>query len=271
MKHAKINIIKYNNGFIETEDQVSIEAPLGIYVIYNNNITAKTIAVTMRTPGNDEDLALGFLLSEQIIKNNTKILSIFKKGDNKIYIQIDAVEPIDNQTLERNFYTTSSCGICGKASIEAVQQMSSIVHYPSKVIVSTSVILNLPKKISDRQQEFSKTGGIHASFLFTNNGQFLYAFEDVGRHNALDKLVGHAFAKNQLPLHNNILLLSGRASFELIQKAAIAQIPIICAFGAPSSLAIELAQEMDITLIGFLKNTSFNIYTGAEKIENINE
>lgn len=243
------------------EDVVAVEAPLEIQVQMTNEKSAKSISVTMRTPGNDVALALGFLFTEGLIKNFKQVKSAFQFGENVVVVQLYEGESIELQNSERNFYTTSSCGVCGKSSIDAIKTHS---QYEIKMqeIPSDEVLFGLKKTLEKQQSLFSLTGGIHAAALFDFSGEIKYIQEDVGRHNALDKLIGEAFQKQQLPLENHILLLSGRASFELVQKAIMAGIGTIVAVGAPSSLAVELASEYNQTLIGFLKQDSYNVYSG---------
>ena len=222
----------------------------------------------MRTPGNDAALATGFLFTEGIIKNNSAIKStgILLSDENKMNVVLHVGEFPFLQQSERNFYTTSSCGVCGKASIDAIKTVSTFNEVQTNVSVAETVLTLLPQQLQQQQIIFKSTGGLHAAALFQSNGEFIMLQEDVGRHNALDKIVGAALQQDLLPLSNCILLLSGRASFELIQKATMAGIKIIAAIGAPSSLAVELAAEAGITLVGFLKETSFNIYTHKERI-----
>ncbi len=243
------------------EDVVAVEAPLEIQIQHANEDKSKSISVTMRTPGNDIDLALGFLFTEGLIKNFYQIKKAFSFGENRVVFQLNEGEAITIENSERNFYTTSSCGVCGKSSIEAIQTISQF-KIKNSVLPSEEVLFGLKKTLEKQQSLFSLTGGIHAAALFNLNGEIEIVQEDVGRHNALDKLIGEAFQKQQLPLENRILLLSGRASFELVQKAIMAGIGTIVAVGAPSSLAVELAREHGQTLIGFLKQDSFNIYSG---------
>jgi FdhD protein len=236
----------------------------------------KSLSITMRTPtGHDFELAAGFLLSEGIITNFTQISSIRYIANaneaailqgNVLQIDLHARVPFAMEKLQRHFYTSSSCGVCGKTAIELVQQQSCYLLSPDFPKVSSSVVVQLPAKLRQVQSLFEETGGIHAAALFDTEGNLLAMREDVGRHNALDKLLGFALKENLIPLREKILLLSGRISFELVQKAAIAGIPMIAAIGAPSSLAIELAAENNITLIGFLREERFNIYTFRERI-----
>jgi FdhD protein len=244
------------------KDVVAVEAPLEIQIQHANENRAKSISVTMRTPGNDVDLALGFLFTEGLIKNYNQVKNAFSFVENTVVVQLNEGETITLENSERNFYTTSSCGVCGKSSIEAIQTISQFKILNS-TIPAKQVLFGLKKTLEKQQSLFSLTGGIHAAALFNFKGEIEIVQEDVGRHNALDKLIGEAFQKQHLPLENRILLLSGRASFELVQKAIMSGISTIVAVGAPSSLAVELAREHGQTLIGFLKQDSFNIYSGS--------
>ncbi len=228
----------------------------------------------MRTPDNDAELALGFLFTEGIIKHQSDIYSTShcfiacaENKENVIQVSLkEAVIPVLNNT-ERNFYTTSSCGVCGKASINSIKTVSVFEHtIPVENQINTDLLYLLPAILQKHQEVFADTGGLHASALFDSTGELILVREDVGRHNALDKLIGAALNEEMLPLNRHILLLSGRASFELVQKAAMAGINIIAAVGAPSSLAVQLAEEFDITLIGFLRGKRFNIYTQPNRI-----
>jgi len=263
----KINV----KGSFGIEDQVAVEEPLEIQLEYSSSTgrIKKSIAVTMRTPGDDENLAAGFLYTEGIISSMNQIKSVYhSRGDNNIVI-VRLHENIipDIKHATRNFYTTSSCGVCGKASIEAVKLNINFNNPDDSLKIPATTLNKLPAALHDRQKMFQTTGGLHASALFNLEGEFIYLKEDVGRHNALDKLIGQALMNNQLPLNNHILLLSGRASFELIQKSAMAGIRMVAAVGAPSSLAVELAKEAGITLAGFLNNNRFNLYSGFERIK----
>jgi FdhD protein len=275
MSEVSVNTIyiqKINSsGRFGIEDQVAVEEPLEIQVEYSSPTgkLKKSIAVTMRTPGDDENLAAGFLFTEGIISSINQINSIYHSiADNNIVIvrlQENIVPVLKHAT--RNFYTTSSCGVCGKASIEAVKVNTNFITHNDSLQIPASLLNQLPAALKERQKMFQSTGGLHASALFNLDGDFIFLKEDVGRHNALDKLIGQALMNHQLPLNNHILLLSGRASFELIQKSAMAGIRIIAAVGAPSSLAIEMANEAGITLAGFLNNNRFNLYTGFSRIK----
>ena len=264
-----ISIQKINGGNItEADDKVAVEEPLEIQLTYSTakGLMHKNIAVTMRTPGNDAELAAGFLFTEAVIKNAEDIDELKQSDNNRITVILkeNTVPALANAA--RNFYSTSSCGICGKASIDAIRITSQYGEDKDCIIINASVFYPLQSELKKQQKIFEDTGGIHASALFRIDGSFIMMREDVGRHNALDKIVGTAFLKNELPLNNCILLLSGRASFELVQKAVMAGIKIIAAVGAPSSLAVELAAETGITLIGFLKENRFNIYSGKQRI-----
>ncbi len=257
------------SGMQEATDKVAVEEPLQIQLQYSTATgqMLKDIAVTMRTPGNDAELAAGFLFTEGIISRATDIVQI-RHNENENLVKVileENIQPVLN-SISRNFYTTSSCGICGKASIEAIQTVSKFTAAGTEAVVAAAVISSLPDKLKQHQKAFEETGGIHASALFDTTGNFILLREDVGRHNALDKIIGTAFMQQELPLNNYILLLSGRASFELVQKAAMAGIRIIGSVGAPSSLAVEMATEHDITLLGFIKADRFNIYSGRKRI-----
>lgn len=259
------------DGILDAEDVLAIEEPLEIRLVYKQGAerVTQSISVTMRTPGNDAELATGFLFTEGIIKSPAHISQITEQGgtgDSIVTVVLaDGVEP-ETAKLERNFYTTSSCGVCGKTSIAAVKTIAEIPPEDLTFKYAKNLVHQLPEKLRNKQDVFEQTGGLHASAIFDINGTLVMSREDVGRHNALDKLIGAALQQEMLPLNQYLLLLSGRASFELIQKAAMAGIKIVAAVGAPSSLAVELAQECGMTLIGFLRNERFNIYTGAQRI-----
>lgn len=265
MSNGNYKILKVQNEDIkELNDTAAIEEPLEISIIHGNE--KKVISITMRTPGNDKELAAGFLFTEGIIKDDNSIES-FSKGMNTVTVHIKENAQIDLKSSERNFYMTSSCGVCGKSSIDSVRTNSQYKIDSAKSIVTKKTILALPEILRKHQSIFDSTGGLHASGLFDFHGSYIALKEDVGRHNALDKLAGYALQNKLVPLSDNILLLSGRASFELIQKALMIGIPVVCAVGAPSSLAIDLAKENNITLIGFLRENRFNIYTYPERIK----
>jgi FdhD protein len=254
--------------FVKIEDLLAVEVPLEIRILSGseNNRQEKNISVTMCTPGNDIELATGFLFTEGIITHKEDIINCFTHGDNIVVVELHPGISFDPQKLERHFYTSSSCGVCGKSSIDSVKTI--IKNKPTHDIIKiiAPVIIKLPEALRKQQDIFKHTGGLHASALFDLNGRLLLTREDVGRHNALDKLIGAALASGEIPLDHHILLLSGRASFELIQKAAMAGIKIVCAVGAPSSLAVEMAKECEMTLIGFLRDGRFNIYAGEQRL-----
>jgi FdhD protein len=268
---ASMRIKRINDDRSEdADDQLVVEEPLEIHLQYGkaDNRVQKSISVTMRTPGNDMELAAGFLFTEGIIRSSEEILFIEQESaeNNKILFALqDNVDP-GLQKAERNFYTTSSCGVCGKSSIEAIKTVSVYNNVEKDILVKTELFYMIQDELKSRQAIFESTGGIHASALFDMEGTFIMLREDVGRHNALDKLIGVALLNDELPLTNTVLLLSGRASFELIQKASMAGIKVVAAVGAPSNLAVELAKECHITLVGFLRNERFNIYSCEERI-----
>lgn len=267
----EIKIQKYTElGLSSVEDFVAVEEPLEISITYQaeSKTIIKQISVTMRTPGNDAFLSIGFLFTEGIITDSNAVSSAkhINFDPNKISVQLTEETVPHLLQTDRNFYTTSSCGVCGKSSIEAIKTVSAYSDIKSAITIKTSTLFALPEKLKDQQITFKRTGGLHAAALFSHDGDFIALHEDVGRHNALDKIVGEALVNDSLPLVNSILLLSGRASFELIQKATMAGIKIVAAIGAPSSLAVDLAAEAGITLVGFLKNSGFNIYAHSERI-----
>jgi FdhD protein len=264
MNIKSFHIKKYKANVISNEeDYLAVEEPLEISLKYQDaqSTINKPISVTMRTPGNDPELAIGFLFTEGIIQNIQAVKAATPNifDPNKICVELHEGYAPSIQHLDRNFYTTSSCGICGKSSIDAI---TIGVKYVSDVPLQfdTQLLCGLQDILLQHQQTFKKTGGIHASALFDVQGNFLAYREDVGRHNALDKLIGWACEQNMLPLQQQILLLSGRASFELIQKAAMAGIRAVAAVGAPSSLAVETAKHFNMQLFGFVKSDKFNQY-----------
>ncbi|HMS41953.1 MAG TPA: formate dehydrogenase accessory sulfurtransferase FdhD [Pyrinomonadaceae bacterium] len=249
-------------------DLLAVEEPLEIRVGFkeNNNFTHKAISITMRTPDADIELAAGFLFTEGILQSKNQIKSIKHCGkfpNNQNTIRVDLAENvvIDFQKMARNFYTTSSCGVCGKSSLEALQIAGAKpISQKNLPNVSAEIIHRLPETLKKFQTVFAETGGLHAAALFDFAGNLIDVKEDVGRHNAVDKLIGKQFLDDKLPISEKILFLSGRASFELVQKAVMAQIPVICAVGAPSSLAVEVARKFNIVLLGFVRERRFNIY-----------
>ena len=258
------------NELLDVDDELVVEEPLEINVRYDclGIPVQKCISITMRTPGNDEELGVGFLFTEGIIQKREEVseVSAIPFADNKVLITLSKNKQPLLQNAERNFYTTSSCGVCGKSGIDTIRTTSLYKNDADEICLQSGLFYRLDDVLRKQQAVFESTGGLHASALFDLDGNFMMLREDVGRHNALDKVIGAAFLNDQLPLSNAILLLSGRASFELVQKAAMAGIKIIAAVGAPSSLAVQLAAETGITLIGFLRNQRFNIYSGGHRI-----
>ncbi len=268
---GKIWIVE--NGKIRPRtDYLATEEPLEIRLVAGGR--RRNVAVTMRTPGNDFELAAGFLYSEGVISDRANIRRITHCVDkeielenryNIVNVEIAAEELPDLASLERHFYTTSACGVCGKTSLEALRRRG-FPPIQTQIKVSPELIYSLPEKLRAAQGIFTVTGGLHAAALFNSEGELLAVREDVGRHNALDKLIGWALLTSQLPLDNHIIMVSGRSSFEIMQKCLAAGVPIVCAVSAPSSLAVSLAQEFGITLIGFLRGERFNVYAGIERI-----
>ncbi|WP_440654617.1 formate dehydrogenase accessory sulfurtransferase FdhD [Candidatus Pelagibacter sp. HIMB1506] len=276
--NSKYKVLKYSsNNFKDVEDLVSIEEPLEISLKYKekDNWVEQTLSITMRTPGNDEDLVRGFLFNEQIVKSLNDIDSIESYGDkvgqykiqNKILATLNNSENVNISKIKRDFLTNSSCGVCGKSSLDALEIIKTTKTNASEPKISKDVIIKSPDILRKDQSEFSKTGGIHASGLFNSDGKLIALREDVGRHNALDKLIGCALEKNQFDPKDQFITCSGRLNFELVQKVLMTDIGIMIGVGAPTSLAIDLANKFDITLIGFVKRDSFNIYTNNKKVK----
>ena len=275
--NSKYKVLKYkSNNAKNIDDLISIEEPLEITIkfknkeIWNENI----ISITMRTPGNDEDLVRGFLFNERIIEKIEYIDKIESVGENvgqyslknKIIATINNSENVDIDKIKRNFLTNSSCGVCGKTSLDSLEVIKKDKILKSLPKISHKIIMKSPTTLRENQSEFSKTGGIHASGLFSDNGDVVAIKEDVGRHNALDKLIGYALEKKLLNPSNQFLTCSGRLNFELVQKALMSNIGVLIGVGAPTSLAIDLANKFDMTLVGFVKQDSFNIYSNKERI-----
>ncbi len=260
----------------EESDVVAVEEPLEIQLCSPTatGSAAKSISITMRTPGEDDELALGFLYTEGIIKSPQQVASVAHQGEvdadtglrNTIRVELEPGVDIDLGKLERHFYTTSSCGVCGKTSLEAlrVSGQSSLSHCTDTF--SRDVIVDIAKRTRSKQRVFTETGGLHAAAIFDSRGEIIVVREDVGRHNATDKAIGALLQAGSLPANSCGLFVSGRASFELMQKALVAGIPLLVAVGAPSSLAVQTARQFDMTLIGFLRGDNFNIYAGTERI-----
>lgn len=267
-------VIKVTKGETDEErnDLLVREEPLEIRIGYGSSTKREefSLAVTMRTPGADEELARGFLLSEGIVSNPTQILSAryclqAEQPENTIKVELDNDLPFYPEKFRRNFYASSSCGVCGKAALDAITNQLPQTKFKGGLI-SRNVLFGLTNSIGEHQNTFKHTGGLHAAALFDTGGELLTLREDIGRHNALDKLIGVS-AMNHTQMTDKILWLSGRLGFEMIQKAAMAGIGVVVALGAPSTLAVNLANEAQMTLIGFLKNESFNIYSGKEKVD----
>ena len=260
----------------ELTDRVAIEEPLEIRVdfVANGERCVRSLSITMRTPGHDEDLAAGFLMSEGLVRSARDIESIrpcgpesgAHDGNNVVKVRLADHTTISWPSVERHFYATSSCGVCGKASLEALEVPGMCPIARDGFRFAISAIRMLSDRLRAQQSVFEETGGLHAAALFNSTGELLAIREDVGRHNAVDKLLGVQFLQGHTPLSTNLLLLSGRISFELAQKALAGGIPMVVAVGAPSSLAIELAKRFDITLIGFLRGERFNVYSGAWRL-----
>jgi FdhD protein len=256
----------------DRSDYLATEEPLEIRLVMGGQ--RRTVAVTMRTPGNDFDLAAGFLSAEGIVQGPGEIRRISYCTDpdidseqqfNIVNVELGANAAPDLRPLERHFYTSSACGVCGKASLEALELRGCPVVSAGPA-VSRDLVCGLPDKLRQAQGIFESTGGLHAAGLFTSRGELVALREDVGRHNAVDKLVGWAFLDGRLPLRDHLLMVSGRSSFEILQKAVVAGVPIVCAVSAPSSLAVALARQFGVTLIGFLRGERFNVYTGGQRI-----
>ena len=273
----KYNITKLKeNKTEELKDYVSVEEPLEMNLRFkqNSNWHTENLSITMRTPGNDEDLVTGFLFNERIIEDVNQIIKIEKQGDkvgdyniqNKIEATIDNIKNIDIGKLKRNFLTNSSCGVCGKASLDTIEVIKNDKLNLSFPKIQKKIIMKSPELLMSEQSEFSKTGGIHASSLIDDSGKVIVTREDVGRHNALDKLIGYTHRKKLIDNHSQFIACSGRLNFELIQKGLMSNIGIMAGVGAPTSLAIDLAKRFEMTLLGFVKNNSFNIYTNKERI-----
>ena len=263
-------ILRIRDGVVsERADTLVAEEPLEV------RIDGSPLTVTMRTPGNDFDLAAGFLVGEGVVHHTDDVRVIrycagaTEDGSNTfnvLDVSLAPHVPAPDTSLERNFYTTSSCGLCGKASLDAVRTQATWSVTEDEAGVGLSTLTRLPDRRREAQRVFARTGGLHAAGLFTTEGELLAVREDVGRHNAVDKVVGWALREGRLPLRGSVLMVSGRASFELVQKAWMAGIPTLAAVSAPSSLAVDLAAEAGMTLVGFLRGESMNGYAGRERV-----
>ncbi len=258
------------------DDLLAVEEPLLIELAHDRDggRVTESVSVTMRTPGHDAELALGFLFTEGIVAAAEELLATPHepptapglRDANTVRVTLREGVPVDVRRLERHFYTASSCGVCGKTSLEALAAARPIALPPARPLVDAAVVHALPDALRATQAVFAQTGGLHAAALFDADGRLRCVREDVGRHNAVDKVVGRQLLDGRLPLHDQLLLVSGRASFELVHKALAAGIPILAAVGAPSSLAVETARAYGATLVGFVRQHRFNVYTGAERI-----
>ena len=275
--NSKYKVTKFiKNKFENIEDLISIEEPLEISLKYKekDEWLTKSLSITMRTPGHDEDLVRGFLFNEQIIQNIKDIKSIESYGEkvgqykiqNKILVTLNNSENINISKIKRDFLTNSSCGVCGKSSLDALEIVKKDKTPKSNPKLTKDVIIESPTTLRKNQSEFSKTGGIHASGLFSSDGKLISLREDVGRHNALDKMIGDSLLKDILRPNDQFVTCSGRLNFELVQKVLMTNIGLMIGVGAPTILAIDLANKFDMTLVGFVKDDSFNIYTNNQKV-----
>jgi FdhD protein len=265
-----IEVVKVRGNARElTEDSVAVEEPLEIRLGYEDAGERRTrsVSITMRTPGHDEDLAAGFLYTESIVRSPDDI-AIIKPcdGDNTIRVELEDGVDVDLDRLQRHFYTSSSCGVCGKASLDALRATGLEPAPAIPAQFSREILLAAPGRLRAMQRTFEETGGLHAAAAFGSDGELLVVREDVGRHNAVDKVIGALFRRARLPARDLGLMVSGRASFELMQKTAVAGMPLLAAVSAPSSLAVALAREFNMTLVGFLRGDTFNVYAGEERI-----
>ncbi len=274
-RKIEISRVDISKGIV-VSDVVAVEEPLEIQVASStaSGAAAKSVSITMRTPGNDPELALGFLFTEGIIRSMDQVVSVSHRGEpvpdsgaqNIVRVEIAPHVDLNLDRLERHFYTTSSCGVCGKASLDALRLTGLDSLEKHAFVVSPETLLALPAAVREHQPVFAETGGLHAAALFGPDGEIEFVREDVGRHNATDKVIGALFEQGELPANGMGLFVSGRASFELMQKSLVAGIPLLAAVGAPSSLAVDSANEFGMTLVGFLRDGTFNIYAGAERI-----
>ena len=275
--NSKYRVIKFKiDKFEKIDDLISIEEPLEISIKYKdqNEWMISSLSITMRTPGHDEDLVRGFLFNEQIIQNLDEIEKIERIGEevgqykiqNKILITLNNSKNINISKIKRDFLTNSSCGVCGKSSLDALEIIKKEKTFKSEPKLTKDIIIRSPSVLRQNQNEFSKTGGIHASGLFSSDGKLISLREDVGRHNALDKMIGYALNNNQIDPKTQFITCSGRLNFELVQKVLMTNIGLMIGVGAPTSLAIDLANRFDMTLIGFVKEDSFNVYTNNQRV-----
>ena len=275
--NSKYKVTKFKKGKLENvNDLISIEEPLEISIKFKekDKWITQSLSITMRTPGHDKDLVRGFLFNEQIIQNLKDIENIESFGDkvgqyniqNKIIITLNNSQNVNISKIKRDFLTNSSCGVCGKSSLDSLEIIKKEKTPKSSPKLSEEIIINSPSILRKNQSEFAKTGGIHASGLFSSNGNLISLREDVGRHNALDKMIGDSLINNYLNPNDQFITCSGRLNFELVQKVLMTNIGLMIGVGAPTSLAIDLANRFDMTLVGFVKEDSFNIYTNNQKV-----
>ena len=275
--NSKYKVVKFKkNKFENVDDFISIEEPLEISLKYKeqNKWVQNSLSITMRTPGHDEDLVRGFLFNEQIIQNLKDIQTIESFGEkvgkyniqNKILVTLNNSKNVNILKIKKDFLTNSSCGVCGKSSLDSLDILKKEKTPKSSPKLSKKVLINSPSILRKNQSEFAKTGGIHASGLFSSNGDLISLREDVGRHNALDKMIGDSLINNYLQPMDQFITCSGRLNFELVQKVLMTNIGFMIGVGAPTSLAIDLANKFDMTLVGFVKEDSFNIYTNNQKV-----
>ena len=267
---ARRKVLRIRDGVVDQRpDTLAAEEPMEI------RVGGRALTITMRTPGDDFDLAVGFLVSEGVVRAAGDVVAArycagaTDDGSNTynvVDVALDPSLPPLDVSRERNFYTTSSCGLCGKASLDAVRTASTWCVADDPLRLTPALLAALPERLREAQRVFDRTGGLHAAALFSASGELVVVREDVGRHNAVDKVVGHAVRNGMLPLRESVLMVSGRASFELVQKAVMAGIPALAAVSAPSSLAADLAEENGMTLVGFLRGASMNVYAGADRI-----
>ncbi|MDX1629203.1 MAG: formate dehydrogenase accessory sulfurtransferase FdhD [Fulvivirga sp.] len=278
MRHAKVSgtdVIRKNRNIRESRpDLLAVEEPMEIRLLYGDRQERqeKSLAVTMRTPGNDFELAMGFLFTEGIIESYDDVMNIaycqqVRDADeqgNVVQVSLVPTLNTDLSKISRNFFASSSCGVCGKASLESIKSYCQPIS--SELKIDSENIIKSPDIMRKSQQVFEHTGGLHACALFDDMGKLILLREDIGRHNAMDKLIGAALLEGMVPLNNYFITVSGRVGFELIQKSTVAGTPVICAVGAPSSLAVDMAKNYKVTLVGFLRNGSYNIYSEEDRI-----
>jgi FdhD protein len=251
-------VIRVRGESEHVDDDLVVEEPVEI------RLDGTALAVVMRTPGHDAELALGFVITEGIVSSPEQVASVVDLGEGRWDVRLAEGLSVDPGRFQRNFYSTSSCGVCGKASIDAIRVAGAVP--PHGPVVSHEVLLGLPGRLLEQQDAFHSTGGIHAAGAFEPDGTLVAVREDVGRHNAVDKLVGH-LARTRWPIRDMGLMVSGRVSFEIVQKAAVAGLSLVCGVSAASSLAVDLATEFHMTVIGFLRDNGFTVYTGEERVD----